>query len=215
MVGKYIGIDSADGAGKDFQTDLLHQAFQRAGIPCVVVNEPKSTEDGHTLYTMATTGEANRWSGFAEACLWSAARNKANLEFIQPALAKGQWVIAHRTPLTTIAYQGYGRGGDISLLRQMQYAAAPQWPDYFMLLDQDPAIGMARKTLQKGEGGLDRFEKEGLELQIKVREGLLEEAKLLQVPVSLIDASESKAQVHYAILAELNTRFGLGLVPVI
>ncbi len=212
---QYLGIDSADGAGKDFQTDLLFQAFQAAHIACVVVNEPKSTADGKTLYDMATTGEASRWSGFAEACLWSAARNKANLEFIQPALAKGTWVIAHRTPLTTIAYQGYGRGGDIELLRQMQYAAAPKWPDYFMLLDQDPAIGMARKNLQKGAEGLDRFEKEGVGLQIKVREGLLAEAKLLTVPVTLIDASQSKSDVHHAILAELNTRFGLALQPVI
>jgi len=214
MQPQYIGIDSADGAGKDFQTDLLHQAFQAAGVPCVVVNEPKSTEDGQTLYTMATTGHANRWSGFAEACLWSAARNKANLEFIQPALARGEWVITHRTPLTTIAYQGYGRGTEIDLLRQMQYAAAPKWPDYFILLDQDPAIGMARKTLQKGLEGLDRFEKEGLELQINVREGLLQEAQLLQVPVSLIDASQSKPQVHHAIVAEFNQRFGLRLQAV-
>jgi dTMP kinase len=211
----YIGIDSADGAGKDFQTEWLHQAFFAAEIPCLVVNEPKATSDGRTLYEMATTGEANRWTGFAEACLWSAARSKANQEFIQPALKRGEWVITHRTPLTTVAYQGYGRGGDIPLLRQMQYAAAEKWPDFFILLDLDPAIGMARKTSQKGIDGLDRFEREGLQLQERVRYGLLEEAKHLKVPCSIVDASRSKSEVHHAILTEINKQFSLGLKPLI
>ncbi len=215
MQARYIGIDSADGAGKDFQADLLVKAFATATIPCVIVNEPKATEDGSTLYRMATEGEQHRWNGFAEACLWSAARSKANLDVIQPALANNVWVITHRTPLTTIAYQGYGRGTDIALMRQMQQAAAPCWPDMFMLLDQDPAIGMARKEAQKGSANLDRFEREGLQLQQRVRDGLLAEVKLQPAPFVVIDASQSKSAVHHAILTELNTRFGLGLLPVL
>jgi dTMP kinase len=211
----YIGIDSADGAGKDFQTEWLHQAFYAAKLECLVVNEPKSTPDGRTLYDMITTGAHNRWSAFAEACLWSAARNKANIEFVQPALARGDWVITHRTPLTTLAYQGYGRGADIELLRAMQYAAVEKWPDFFIILDVDPEVGMARKTSQKGQESLDRFEAEGVSLQKKVRQAFLEEIKFLKTPHVVIDANQSKSEVHQAILACVNQHYNLGLKPLL
>ena len=212
---QYIGIDSIDGAGKDFQTEWLHQAFYAANILCLVVNEPKSTRDGQTLYDMVTTGETNRWDCFSEACLWSAARSKANHEFIQPALARNEWVITHRTPLTTIAYQGYAREGNINLIRDMQYEAAPKWPDYFILLDLDPEIGIARKKIQKTEAGLDRFEKRGASFQEKVRFGLLEEVKKLKIPYVIINASQSKRDVHLAILNAINEQYQLNLKPLI
>lgn len=211
----YIGIDSIDGAGKDFQTAWLHQAFFKAGIPCVVVNEPKATEDGRTLYDMMTQGEANRWTPFAEACLWSAARNKANVQYVQPALARGEWVITHRTPLASIAYQGYARGADIELVRAMQHAAVEKWPDYFMLLDIDPAVGMARKSGQKGAENLDRFEAEGVALQERVRHGFLTEFEKLSGSKIKIDASKSKAEVHAALIEAINTQFGVNLKPLV
>jgi dTMP kinase len=211
----YIGIDSIDGAGKDFQTNWLHQAFYHAGIPCVVVNEPKSTEDGRTLYDMITMGESDRWSPFAEACLWSAARNKANLQYVQPALARGEWVITHRTPLASIAYQGYARGADIELIRAMQHAAVTKWPDYFMMLDITPEQGIQRKTGQKGADGLDRFEKEGIALQEKVRAGFMCEFEKLGGPKIKIDASKSKADVHHALIEAINKQFDLNLKPMV
>ncbi len=213
MKAAYIAIDSADGAGKDFQADLLVKAFAAADIPCQIINEPHATDDGKVLYDMATKGDANRWSAFAEACLWTAARNKANITYTQPALAEGRWVITHRSPLTTLAYQAYGKGMDIDLCRTMQNAAMERAPDFYLILDVAPEVGMARKSIQKGEDNLDRFEREGLPLQERVRNALLKEVSLTGKPYQIIDANADKATVHNAILTAINTRFGTNLQP--
>lgn len=216
---KFIALDSADGAGKDLQTDLLGQAFHNAGISYVAVHETTGTPDGTVLYKLATEKtEENRWSTFAEACLFSGSRNKTNLRVVQPALARGEWVITNRTPLTTIAYQGYGRQMDsmfISFLRRMQEYAAPRAPDLYIVLDIPSEVGLARKSAQKGAENLDRFEAEGSSLQDRVRHGLLKEAEILDDAAVVIDATHSKADVHRAILKVLNDRYGLALQPVI
>jgi dTMP kinase len=215
MSARFIALDGPDGAGKDDQTNYLQQALEAAGISCVQVHETKGTPDGTALYDMLTKGDSSRWSGFAEACLWSAARNKTNLDVVAPALEQGTWVLSNRTPLTTIAYQAYGHGLDVDLCRSLQRFAAPHWPDIFLILDVSPETGLARKSKQKGEANLDRFEREGLELQRKVRPGFLQEAENLGDLAVVVDAEQSIAEVHHAILEVVNQRFGLSLQPVL
>jgi dTMP kinase len=214
MTARFIALDGPAGAGKDEQSPLLQRAFAAAGLELVQVHEPQSTPDGEQLYAMLTKGEQGRWSGFAEACLWSAARNKANLDVVQPTLARGAWVLTNRTPLTTLGYQAYARGMDIDLCRAMQRAAAVRWPDFFVLLDVPSEVGLARKHAQKGQGNLHRFEKEGLAFQEKMRHGLLTEAPLLTEPYVVLDATPDIPTVHQAIIGAVNHQFGLTLQPV-
>jgi dTMP kinase len=102
------------------------------------------------------TAQPNAW---AEALLMCAARSQLVREVIRPALDAGKTVVCDRYADSTLAYQCHGRGLPVEPVRQvLDFATGGLWPDVTILLDLDPAIGMARK---QGSVGLpDRIERE-------------------------------------------------------
>ncbi|MCX7750202.1 MAG: dTMP kinase, partial [Candidatus Bipolaricaulota bacterium] len=111
----------------------------------------------------------NAMAPLTELLLIVAARHEHVEKVIRPALAQGRWVLSSRYTLSSLAYQGWGRGLDLDLIRRLNaLATGGLEPDYVFLLDLPPAVAYAR-TRER-----DRFEGEGLEFFTRVRVGYLE-----------------------------------------
>ena len=129
-----------------------------------------------------------------EAMLMFAARREHLDKVIEPALARGEWVVCDRFTDATFAYQGGGRGADWSRLKVLeQWVQGPLQPDLTVLFDVAPEIGRRRA------GGIktpDRFEREQNDFFQRVRDGYLRRAREARLRMRVIDASLSVAQVR-------------------
>jgi dTMP kinase len=140
-----------------------------------------------------------------ELFLYLADRAQHVFEIIRPAIEAGKVVLCDRFTDSTLAYQGYGRGLDLQLLRQFNGVAnSGVCPDLTFLLDCPVQVGLARTANRQArshadEPREDRFEREKLEFHEKVRAGFLEMARLEPARFRIIDATRSVAEVSLEI----------------
>lgn len=134
-------------------------------------------------------------SGWTELLLYEAARAQMVQEVIRPALASGTLVLCDRFYDSTTAYQGYGRGLDLHLVRQANAIGSMQLvPDMTFFIDVDPRIAAERKR-QSGDPS-DRLEAEGLAFQEKVRQGFYEIQKKNPDRVRRIDGHQTIKEIQ-------------------
>jgi len=159
---KFLVIEGLEGAGKSTAVSTVINWLAEQGITDVITTrEPGGTklaEKMRAIVKEVNTEEPLTKS--AELMLMYAARAQLVENVIKPALAKGQWVVGDRHDLSSIAYQGGGRGFDISVLNALRNVAIGDFkPDMTLLLDIDPAVGLQRAQIR---GELDRIELEQL-----------------------------------------------------
>ncbi len=104
-----------------------------------------------------------------ELLLYAADRAQHVEQVIRPALEQGYWVLCDRFTDSTLAYQGYGRGLDLSLIHQLNHiATGGLTPDLTLWLELDAATGLMR-TQQRGT--IDRMEQADLAFHQRVQQG--------------------------------------------
>lgn len=136
-----------------------------------------------------------------ETLLYLAARADHLAKVVRPALAAGQVVLCDRFSDSTLVYQGFVRGLQLTELMQLNaFATGGLEPDLTLLLDGDPERLAARR---EERGVTDRFENEGLAFQIKVRQGFLELAKANTQRIRVIDALQQQQAVSADLVKEL------------
>lgn len=202
----FITLEGIEGAGKSTLMDLLFQHLQACGNTPVTTREPGGSRLGRRLRAMLLDCRQEHLTPQAELCLFLADRAQHIAEEIQPALQAGQIVLCDRFVDSTLAYQGYGRGMDISDLSQInQIAAGALKPDLTLLLDLPPQIGLARAGQRNQAQGTviseGRFDAESLDFHERVRNGYLELAKAEPERIHVIDASEDIKTVFAKALA--------------
>lgn len=133
-----------------------------------------------------------------ELLLFEAARAQFTDEWLKPAMKDNDYVILDRFYDSTTAYQGYGRGLDLELIKRLNLVAADNIvPDVTFILDVDPKVGL--KRLEKDEfGEADRIEQETLEFHNNVRKGYLKMAD--QPRFIVIDAGKHNADEVFEIV---------------
>lgn len=167
MTGMLIVFEGGEGSGKSTQAARL-----AATIPgdVHVTRQPGGTPIGYTIRQMLLN-PISSISDRAEALLYAADRAQHVDEIVRPALAAGATVICDRWVDSSIAYQGAGRG-----MSMMRIAELSRWatdgiePDLTILLDIDPAVGLARAGRR---GAADRLEQEDLSFHHRVRDSYL------------------------------------------
>lgn len=192
----FIVLEGPDASGKSTQLRLLSQALAARGIPVLTTREPGGTPLGQKLREILLDPKS-RMRPLTELLLMVADRHEHVEEVIKPALARGQWVLCSRYTLSTLAYQGRGRGLSIELIQELnKLATGGLEPDYVFLLDLPPQVALKRTRLR------DRFEGEGLSFFTQVRLAYLEFIRT--VPRGyVIDGTLPPAQVTAEILARL------------
>lgn len=192
----FIVLEGPDASGKSTQLGLLSRALSSRGIPVLATREPGGTPLGGKLREILLDPH-NRMRALTELFLMLADRHEHVEEVIKPALARGQWVLCSRYTLSSLAYQGRGRGLPLQLIHELnKLVTGGLEPDYIFLLDLPPQVALARTPLR------DRFEGEGLSFFTQVRLAYLEFIR--SVPGGyVIDGTLSPEQVAAEILARL------------
>lgn len=210
---RFITLEGGEGAGKSTQLKLLAQAFAHADIVSITTREPGGSPGGEAIRGLVVTGAVDKWHPTTESLLFMAARFDHLETKIKPALANGEWVLCDRFYDSTYIYQGIAKkvGGEWldQLYRQLFANTAP---DLTLLLDLPPSVGLARAD-KRGNVAESRFEQMHIDFHETLRAGFLKLAKENAERIKTVDATQDAYAVHDAIVATINTRFGLSLVP--
>lgn len=195
LTGKLIAYEGLDFTGKSTLASLLATQLQTAGISVVSTREPGGTALGEKIRHILLSSENATMLPLSELLLFIAGRTQHAHEVIRPALQKGRTVITSRYRLSSMAYQGYGRGIDLDLIRRLNDAATEgREADITFLIDVSVETALARKH---GEG--DRIEREDMEFYQRVRDGFLELTRG-DPRVSVVDGFGSIDEIHARIV---------------
>jgi len=213
--GRFITFEGGEGAGKSTQIRLLAAALQAAGTEVCVTREPGGSPGAEQIRELLVTGETGRWDAMTELLLLYAARRDHVQRLIEPALARGCWVLCDRFADSTMAYQGYGHGLDLDRIAELhRLVLGDMKPDLTLVLDLAPEIGLAR-TRADGEaerrGSEDRFERMELAFHERMREGFHAIAAADPERVVLVDAARETNAVTEDIAQLVRARLGAGI----
>jgi dTMP kinase len=203
--GRFITVEGIEGAGKSTNLAFVADRVRAAGREVVVTREPGGTALGEAVRGIVLAPHDEPVSPDAEALLMFAARAQHLEEVIEPALARGAWVVSDRFTDATYAYQGGGRDMPLSRIAALEdWVQGALRPDLTILLDLDPEVGLDRVGKR---GGKDRFDAETAEFFARVREVYLRRATLERDRYAIIDAEQGIQQVQSAIAEALERLF--------
>ncbi len=170
LAGKLIVFEGLDACGKSTQARLLARRLAETGVDVVTTREPGGTPIAEGIREVLLEREHRALLPLSELLLFMVSRTQNTHEVILPALRAGKTVVASRYRLSSMAYQGYGRGLDLDLIRQLNEAATSGTrPDLTFLIDVPEEYTLRRKA-DRG----DRIEVESAEFHRRVRRGFLE-----------------------------------------
>lgn len=201
--GVFIVFEGGEGAGKSTQSTLLAQWILDQGRTVTRTREPGGTPAAEAirevLLDVSHTGLDDR----AEALLFAAARGDHAMRVIRPALERGDVVVCDRYLDSSVAYQGAGRELGIEQVRDLSlWATRELIPDLTILLDVDPAVGLARVERP------DRLEAEPLQWHARVRQAFLDLALQDSDRYLVVDATSDVDQIAERIIERVRPLIG-------
>lgn len=205
-MGLFITFEGGEGCGKSSQSQILYNRLCRSGIPAVLTYEPGGTVLGDEIRCLLKRKRQDVIFPETELFLFAACRFQLVTELIRPGLLKGEVVICDRFADSTIAYQGYGRGINLEIIKTINSAVTQDVkPQLTILLDMPVEEGLRRKRTRSR----DRFEGAGLVFHRKVRNGYLELAADEPGRWLVIDATLSKKEISHIVWSKVNNLLDL------
>jgi dTMP kinase len=200
-MGLFITFEGSEGSGKTTQIRKAADYLKGKGVSCIVTEEPGGTSLGNELRKLLLNRSSLRITGKSELLLFSAARAQHVEEVILPAINEGTMVLCDRYSDATVAYQGFGRGVEISDVRWINdFASQHLQPDLtlFFNLPGKAGLGRARGRIANMVEGPaeDRFESEDLDFHMRVWEGYYTLIKEEPGRFRVIDASKGIDEVY-------------------
>ena len=198
----FITFEGGEGSGKSSQAEELRRWLSTQGIPAILTHEPGGTELGEKISDLVKWAQNTDISPMTELLLFNASRAQHVKGVIRPALYEGKAVICDRFDDSTTAYQSYGRGLDLEMVKSINDTTTGGLrPNLTVLLDISVEDGLARKSDEK----LDRFEQEAIDFHRKVREGYLKLADEEPDRWLVIDAMQSRESISELIFERVQS----------
>lgn len=196
--GRFITFEGIDGAGKSTHIGFVTDYLKDAGLTVVSSREPGGTALGEKLRELLLHEKMDLET---EALLMFASRREHIAQVIEPALAKGDWVLSDRFTDASFAYQGGGRGLPLAKLEALEHWVHPQLqPDLTLLFDVPLAVARARLNATRT---LDKFEQEQADFFGRCREEYLRRAAENPGRIAVIDSTGTIDAVRTTIVAAL------------
>lgn len=206
MNGFLISLEGIDGCGKTTQARLLEERLEREGIPHLSTREPGGTAAGEGIRRLLLQKE-HSLTDTTEILLYMAARAELVSTVIEPALRSGRVVICDRYLDSSVAYQGFGSGGDKDWICKLnEKVTQGRRPRLTFLFDLSVEEALSRR----GESG-DRIEERDLSFHRRVRRGYLAIAGAEPARVIVIDAVGPAEQQHRRVWSGVQSLLGSAL----
>ncbi len=198
--GLFITFEGPEGSGKSTHSKKLFSELRSSGYPAIRTSEPGDTLLGARVREILLKKDGIKLGQYAELFLFEADRAQHVEEVIRPALEAGKIVICDRFNTATFAYQGYGLGLDMGLIRKIDSAATGGLePDLTLLLDVNVSTGLNRAGKARTA---DRMEKRGTGFHEKVRRGYLKLAAASGGKIKVIKVT-GKARTYALVKKEV------------
>jgi len=195
----FITFEGPEGAGKSTVLRAVADSLRQEGRAVLETREPGAGEVGREIRRLLLQGQ--ELEPAAELFLFLADRAQHVRDIVRPALAEGTIVLCDRHADSTLVYQGYGRGLELALLRDLnRLATSGLRPGLTLLLDLPAEVGLARIAHP------DRIDREPLEFHQRVRDGFLSEAQREPDRWVVLDASVEPEMVTDRALEEVRKR---------
>ncbi len=189
--GKFITFEGIDGAGKSTHIPFVTQLLRERGLAVVATREPGGTELGERLRELVLHHKMHLET---EALLMFASRREHLAQVIEPALARGDWVISDRFTDATFAYQGGGRKLALDKLDSLEQWVHPHLqPDLTLLFDVPLEVARARLDAERT---LDKFEQEKADFFANTRAEYLRRAAQFPQRFRRIDSTRPIAVIQ-------------------
>ena len=190
MKAKFITLEGMDGAGKSTHISTIIKTLEANGHEVVSTREPGGTPLGERLRTLLLHEVMHAET---ETLLMFAARREHIAQVIQPALARGAYVLSDRFTDATYAYQCGAKGVSADKINQLeQWVHQDLQPDLTLLFDVPVEVSVARLA---GARSPDKFERESADFFRKIRDAYLTRAAQNPQRFVVIDASKSLDEV--------------------
>ena len=192
--GRLITFEGGEGAGKSTQVCILVDRLRNAGRHAIATREPGGSPAAENIRETLLSGKVKQFGPFAEALLFSIARQDHIDTVISDALARGQWVVCDRFLDSTRAYQGATGGVPapvISALERLTLHGV--MPNLTIVLDIPVEEGLARMARRRGAP--DRFESQDISQHERIRKAFLDIAEEESGRCVVIDARKPEALV--------------------
>ena len=196
--GKFISFEGIDGAGKSTHIDFVADFLRARGKTVVSSREPGGTAVGEKLRDMLLHEKMHLET---EALLMFASRREHMAQVIEPALARGDWVISDRFTDASFAYQGGGRGLDRAKMEALEQWVHPHLQPVLTLLFDVP-LDVARARLDATRT-LDKFEQEQHDFFAACRAEYLRRAAQFPDRIVVVDSTRSIAETRATLSAIL------------
>lgn len=207
----FITFEGPEGSGKTTQIRLLAEWLREQGADVLHTREPGGTPTGDQVRALLLDREAADMTPEAEVLLFSASRALLVARVIRPHLQRGGIVLCDRYADSTYAYQGYGRGLDMEMLRLVtRFATGGLEPDLTFLLDLPVHEGLRRKRGGEGAHDWNRMEAEALAYHERVRAGYHALAAAAPHRWVVLDARAPTWEVQTQIRTVVAQRLGWG-----
>lgn len=193
---RFISLEGGEGAGKTTVLQALATRLRDAGAEVVLTREPGGTPLAERIRALLLDRHDDAPLPVTELLLMFAARAQHVACTVQPALARGAWVISDRFTDSSYAYQGAGRGVDAGFIATLEREAVGLQPSLTLLLDLCVRVG--RQRVETRTAGPDRIEAEQEAFFQRVREGFLARAAAEPDRIRVLDAGDDAAAVARA-----------------
>lgn len=198
MAGRFITFEGIEGVGKSTQVQLAADYLRARAVDVVVTREPGGTPLAEAIRRLVLEPQGEAVDAVSELLLMFASRAVHLGNLVEPALARGAWVLCDRFTDATEAYQGGGRGVPLEHIRALErIAQRGRRPDLTLLLDLPVAQAMERSRRRGGQN--DRFESEQSAFFERVRAGYLAIMEREPSRVRRVDASGPVDEVAHAV----------------
>jgi dTMP kinase len=209
----FVTFEGLDGSGKSTQLKLASRWMEEQGIAHTVTQEPGGTPLGEAIRSVFLDRQWEEVDGTVETLLIFASRRQHLLEVIEPALKAGEHVLCDRFTDSTFAYQGFGRGVPLDLLRQVdELATGTRVPDRTFLFDLPAEQARVRghsPSRQEEPGGVDRLDAEDLAFYERVQRGYLSLSQNAADRYEVISSSGSIEETTGRLRGALGALFGI------
>ncbi len=211
MRGLFITFEGIEGSGKSTLINNVAAALRKSGLDPIVTREPGGTSLGVALRKVLLSPDMGVIEPKAELMMFAADRAQHVSELILPALEKGKIVLCDRYSDATVAYQGYGRGLPLDVIKVVDMKARDgAVPDLTVLLDLPVEKGLSR-VRKRNDLSKDisesRIDEEETAFHQRVRDGYLAMARIEPARFLVLDAMIDPEHLTDLVMDELRSRY--------